>query len=124
MIVPSVKFSIDVVIPRIIEIGMAEAPKEACGLVIPDLNYPPDQWVHQLQNRAENPLNHYKIDGQTLFQIATDRNHEGDREWEDVLIWHTHPSGSPTPSDGDYDAKIPGAKYLVVALPSGQATMF
>ena len=124
MIPATVKFSIDVVIPRIIEIGLEEAPKEACGIIVPDLGYPPDQWVIPMLNRADNPLTSYKIDSQTIRHIVLDRNSEGEAVWDDILVWHTHPGGSPTPSNADYDAKIPGVKYLVVALPSGQATLF
>lgn len=115
----TVHFGIDVVIPRIVEIGMARIPYEACGIVVPNLDVPASEWVVEMENKADNPLNSYKIDSATIRQIVSDPS-----VWDDVLIWHTHPSGSPSPSQADWEGRLPGLKYLVVALPSGQADLF
>jgi proteasome lid subunit RPN8/RPN11 len=40
------------------------------------------------------------------------------------IVWHTHPSGNIGPSKGDMDSKIQGFQYLVVTMPSGEATLF
>jgi proteasome lid subunit RPN8/RPN11 len=114
-----VPFSIDVIVPKIIEIGMQRMPNEACGIVVPDLGLVPDQWVHELANRSQDPLNSYKIDPTTVAGLLVDPE-----VWEDVLVWHTHPSGHVGPSEGDMKQRDPRLKYLVVALPRGEAVIF
>ena len=114
-----IPFSLDVVIPRILEIGMAEAPREACGVIIPDLNSSVDGWIHQLVNRAENPYDSYVIDPRTITDLL-----KTPEAWEGSLIWHTHPGGHVGPSQGDMRARHPELKYLVVTLPRGEATLF
>jgi proteasome lid subunit RPN8/RPN11 len=114
-----ITFGIDVVIPRIIEIGMLRSPHEACGLVVPDLSVPADSWVHELTNQSASPLDSYSIDGQTITKLL-----ERLDVWEDVLVWHTHPRGQVGPSEHDMKSRIEGLRYLVVALPTGEASMF
>jgi proteasome lid subunit RPN8/RPN11 len=113
-----VPFSLDVVVPKIIEIGMMQLPNEACGVIIPDLNATPDYWIHTLKNRSRDPLNSYSIDPETVAGILVDPE-----VWGDVLIWHTHPSGHVGPSEGDMKQRDPRLKYLVVSLPRGEAVM-
>jgi proteasome lid subunit RPN8/RPN11 len=120
---PVLSFGIDVVVPRIIELGMAEAPREACGLVIPCLDEPPDEWVRPLRNRHPHPEQAYEIDPLTVKGLLEDLQRQ-ERVWEDVLIWHTHPQGQVGPSKGDMDYRHLGLKYLVVSLPRGEAVMF
>jgi proteasome lid subunit RPN8/RPN11 len=115
----TIPFAIDVVIPRIIEIGMQRIPNEACGLVIPNFDIPPDQWVHELTNRSPDPTNSYDLDPRTVASLIEDRE-----VWGDILVWHTHPSGHIGPSRRDWEHRITGVKYLVVALPGGEATLF
>jgi len=114
-----VHFPVDVVVPRIIEIGMLRLPNEACGVIIPDLDVPADQWVHELKNRSTDPTNSFKIDPSTVTQLLVNPDH-----WEDVLIWHTHPSGHVGPSKQDLQHRHPKLKYLVVSLPNGEAVKF
>lgn len=114
-----VVFSTDVVIPKIIEIGMERLPYEACGVVIPDLDVPPCEWVRELKNRSSDPLNSYNIDPETVAAILLNPE-----VWDDVLIWHTHPSGHIGPSEGDMKQRDPRLKYLVVSLPRGEAVRF
>jgi proteasome lid subunit RPN8/RPN11 len=120
----TIKFSVSLVVPRIMELGLVEAPHEACGVVIPDFNAPPDSWVHAMKNRSSNPLNSFNIDPQTVRSILLDRDTFGKDVWDDVLVWHTHPGGLVGPSDGDMKTRIAGLKYLVVTLPGGEASMY
>lgn len=115
----NVVFSLDVVIPKIIEIGMLRLPYEACGVVIPDLDQTCDTWVHELANRSEDPLNSYRIDPQTISSLLVDPD-----VWSDVLVWHTHPSGYIGPSQGDMKQRDPRLRYLVVSLPRGEPVLF
>lgn len=116
-----VPFSLDVVVPRIVEIGLIRAPNEACGMIIPDLDRPVDAWVHELINRSPSPTDSYQFDIEAMKPLLSDP-----RVWDDVLIWHTHPSGRVGPSPGDMDARHPAlhGRYLVVALPRGEPTLF
>lgn len=114
-----VQFSIDIIVPKIVELGMARLPHEACGVVVPDLDQPAEFWVHELVNRSSDPLNSYRIDPETVAKLLVDPE-----VWEDVLIWHTHPSGHIGPSIDDMRQRDQRLKYLVVALPGGEAVKF
>jgi len=116
-----IPFSLDVVIPKIVEFGLARVPNEACGLVIPNLDNPVDTWVHELINRSPSPQDSYIFDAEAMKPLLTDQE-----VWSDVLVWHTHPSGRIGPSQGDMEARHPAlhGRYLVVALPHGEATLF
>jgi proteasome lid subunit RPN8/RPN11 len=114
-----IRFSLDVIVPRVMEFGLLRMPKEACGVIVPELSAPVDQWVLELVNRSESPENSYLIDGETLRTISADPE-----VWDDCIIWHTHPSGNVGPSRRDLEYRIPGIKYLVVALPRGEAVLF
>jgi proteasome lid subunit RPN8/RPN11 len=111
-------FSLDVIIPQIMAIGMQEAPNEACGIIVPELGLPADLWVKQMKNQHPSPTNSYAIDPETIATIARSS------AWEDVIVWHTHPGGSVGPSRGDLQARRPGLRYLVVTLPGGEKVMY
>jgi proteasome lid subunit RPN8/RPN11 len=114
-----IHFGIDVVVPRILEIGLLRMPREACGIVVPDLDKPADDWVVELKNRSPWPESSYDIDPKIIRGIVKDPD-----AWADVLIWHTHPSGHVGPSKRDWDTMVQGAKYLVVAMPRGEASLY
>lgn len=116
-----VPFSLDVVVPKIVEVGLLRAPNEACGLIIPNLDQPIDFWVHELTNRSPDPTNSFVFDTAATKSLLSDPS-----VWEDVLIWHTHPSGGVGPSKGDLDNRHPQlhGRYLVVSLPRGEAVLF
>jgi proteasome lid subunit RPN8/RPN11 len=112
-------FGIDVIVPRIIEIGMLRTPKEACGVVVPDLDRPANDWVVETTNWSTSPESSYEIDTSIIKQLVKDPEC-----WSDVLVWHTHPSGMVGPSKGDMEHKAAGLRYLVVSLPRGEAVLF
>ena len=114
-----VHFGIDVVVPRILEIGLLRIPNEACGVVVPDFEKPADDWVIELKNRSKTPWNSYDVDMRIIQGIVT-----SPESWSDVLIWHTHPSGHVGPSRRDWETMVEGAKYLVVAMPRGEASLY
>lgn len=119
MIPAPVHFGLDVVVPRIVEIGLERMPKEACGVVVPNFNVVPDDWVVELDNRSDNPYNSYVIDTAVIKGLL-----DAPESWSDVLVWHTHPSGQVGPSKGDMEAKAAGLRYLVISLPRGEAVIF
>lgn len=121
LVVAKNKLSIpmEVIVPKILELGFFRKPMEACGVVIPEMSAPPDQWVHELTNRSPDPRMSYQIDPATVAQLLSNKE-----VWGDVLIWHTHPSGMVGPSRGDMHERIEGLHYLVVSLPRGEAVTF
>lgn len=107
------------VIDQILVIGQKRQPREACGVILP-----PDR-VFELPNVARNPRLAYKVDNEDLIQLIAERFLAGDElSREDLIIWHTHPSGHIGPSQGDMESKAEGFRYLVVALPGGEASLF
>lgn len=59
-----------------------------------------------------------------MIQQLTEDLGKEERVWEDVIVWHTHPSGFVGPSRGDMQNRVEGLKYLVVSLPDGEAVYF
>lgn len=123
LVTPKIYIPMDIMIPHLLAIGLEERPHEACGLIIPNLGEAPLDWVVKMINRADNPFNSYRLDPKTIAGLEEDLGREK-RVWEDVIVWHTHPSGMSGPSRGDLEHRVEGLKYLVVAIPSGEATFF
>ena len=101
---------------RMVEIGLARAPAEACGIFTV-------AGLHELPNTAEDPRDGYLID---LSDLVAKLSYEFGQScgWDDFVIWHTHPSGHIGPSSRDIENKIDGLNYFVVALPNGEGAMF
>lgn len=108
---------------QIIALGRQNLPNEICGILV---NTPQGQILRQLTNQAEDPTTGYYLDNQELVQELTGIVHaqEITLEKNDVVVWHTHPSGFIGPSDRDLSTRNLGLTYLVVALPNGEATFF
>ena len=112
------------VVDQIVEIGKAESPREACGVISPDLR------VVQLRNaHPTSPNDSYLIEIDDLVDSMVDYIHRSGVDPQlltrsHFMVWHTHPSGNVGPSQGDIDHRIEGFQYLVVSLPGGQATVF
>jgi proteasome lid subunit RPN8/RPN11 len=109
---PSLASALD----RIFDLGMTGAPEEVCGLIV---NETAGVQVIPLRNRAEDPMNGYRIDSQTLRQLALKP-----RTWAHVAVYHTHPRGKVGPSAEDLEHKLDHVKYVVVTIPSGEITWF
>lgn len=111
------------VVEKIVSLGR-ESAEEVCGVVLPDCQ------VVALPNTATTDRSRaYVIQMDDLLDTIVSWAEEhgkcaADLDTEDVIIWHTHPSGNVGASPGDLDARVEGFRYLVVALPDGQATMF
>jgi proteasome lid subunit RPN8/RPN11 len=114
---------LEVIVPHLLAVGLEERPHEACGLIIPEVDQAPINWVKKMINRAENPFNSYRLDPATIQQLTEDLGRDNPA-WDNVIVWHTHPSGHVGPSDLDIKERIDGLKYLVVAIPTGEATFF
>lgn len=108
--------NLEVALGRILEMGIEEAPHEACGILV---NETQGVRVVKLVNRAEDPTSSYRIDNTTLRQIALKPE-----MWAHVAVWHTHPGGHVGPSPGDLAVKVQGVKYVVVTIPTGEVRWF
>lgn len=111
------------VVDQVLEIGLAEEPDEACGLVFPDLR------VMRLKNRSSNPLSSYVIDSEDLVNAIEAWVEETGVDPEQLtrghfIVWHTHPGGVVGPGPGDLASKVEGFQYVVITLPDGQPVIF
>jgi proteasome lid subunit RPN8/RPN11 len=108
-------------IDEIVVLGMERMPLEACGVIFPDGT------LFELTNVSETPEDSYEIKVPDLRTLITQMQTRWgvDAQLKDIVIWHTHPSGFVGPSRDDIKTKVaPEARYLVVALPDGEAVQF
>lgn len=114
------------VLGEIVNIGLKRRPNEACGVILPT-PYRGRQ-VFEMPNRSKTPANEFKMTSEdillTLEEWATNNP---EAIWENITIWHTHPSGKDGPSKTDLNNRIVHCGNLVVALHDeghGTATWF
>ena len=112
----------DSLIAQIVLYGNLRAPEEACGIVLPD------RTVVELCNVSQERQTSFKMLGvdvvEALMEWAGD-----DAEYikaSEVMFWHTHPNDSLYPSTKDIESRLnlPDTPHLLVAVPSGRATLF
>lgn len=108
--------SVEVALSHIFDLGMEEAPNEACGLIV---NETAGVQVIPMRNRAEDPTLSYRIDNETLRQLALKPD-----TWAHVAVYHTHPGGRVGPSPEDLEHRISTIKYVVVTIPTGERVWF
>jgi len=113
---------LDLLVNQITRLGIDRSPNEAGGVIIPHEG-PPSDWLVELANISLEPTD------TCLFDMSRFQEDNYDRlcQVEDpgsVWLWHTHPGGNVGPSGMDLDHRIPGVRYLVVAIPSGLATRY
>jgi len=111
------------IVDQVLQLGKAVDPFEACGIITPD------GLVVQVPNVSEAPDRHYQLDPEglanALYEFAA-RVVEPVSELrrEHFIVWHTHPNGNVGPSAVDMRQRVEGFRYLVVAIPSGVASLF
>lgn len=106
----------DEVVEQITQWGIEHAPQEVCGLIHTRRD---GFMVYRVTNIAADPCREYTFDASELVEVMAEvptRN--------DVICWHTHPGGTVGPSEGDVRRKVRGVRYLVVAIPTGEAVFF
>lgn len=111
------------IVDQVLQLGRAEEPNEACGVVTPDSR------VVLLPNNSSSPTNSFVIATKDLVNamnnyLARSEVHPTVLTREHFIIWHTHPGGVVGPGPGDIRERIPGFQYLVVSLPHGEAVQF
>lgn len=111
------------VVPKLVKAGLDSLPREACGLICPDgtvfyLTNEAESEQAYLVSREQLGTAFYGVDGVVDLGFGI----------EDVVIWHTHPSGFVGPSKGDLESRrqpiLEKMAHLVVALPTGETSYF
>jgi len=97
--------------------------KEAVGL----LYRPPGEAeiVVALDNLSDEPQSSYAISTASITEAL--KLCAGD-DWtsvseQDLVVWHSHPSGLKGPSLRDMRTKIPGLRYAVVVMDADDLTI-
>jgi desampylase len=91
---------------------LAEAPREACGLIAGTGSRA--QEITSIPNVAPDPLQHYEMDPQALAKSLMQMSGRG---LDLIGFYHSHPSDEPVPSPTDVaQAAYPRTAYLIVGL--------
>lgn len=105
-------------VDQIAQIGLAAYPHEACGLLLPTPVR--GQQVIQLPNRSKEPLDSVEVDPDDFIiemeLLYGEADAIPDEVLEDIVVWHTHPSGNVGPSKYDMENKPAKLGCLVVAI--------
>lgn len=108
---PTVRFP-QALIEQLQELAHQAPDREICGLV-GAINTRPTR-IYPVANVAENPQRHFLLDGKQ--QIETMRQMR-DNDETLFAIYHSHPNGSPEPSQEDIEkAAYPNTLYLIISL--------
>jgi proteasome lid subunit RPN8/RPN11 len=108
-----------VTLPRRVQAGLrqqadAAQPREACGLLLGKEMQEGQVQVSRLvpmNNIADDPRSGYLIDPEDY--LLTDR--EAAAEGLAVVgVYHSHPDGSPTPSETDRELAWPDWSYVII----------
>lgn len=94
------------------------ADLEVVGLVTEHANG--RQSVFPLRNAHKDPVNYYEVDPAEL--MTTYRRME-DLEHLPVAFYHSHPKGSPSPSETDMQGALNGGMHYLIAYPAESAWM-
>lgn len=84
-------------------------PNEAVGLLFPD------ERIVSLTNIAEDPHSNFSVAKEELVK-ALQYAEENDWHIDEVVLWHSHPSGGVGPSRVDFQQRTPLKHHLVVTL--------
>lgn len=96
------------VLGQLRRLAIEAAPREAVGLILSDGT------VVSLPNHSENPTCSFEV---RKSDLATQLGVE--RHLEEVVLWHSHPSGGVGPSRTDMAQKTPLKYHLVISLVDG-----
>jgi proteasome lid subunit RPN8/RPN11 len=98
---------------QLIARALAEAPREACGLVTQGKGGKIALWA--AENVSEDPEHSFLIAPPTQFELLRE---SAKREEELVAIYHSHPNQGAAPSATDRElARLwPGLIWLIVGL--------
>jgi proteasome lid subunit RPN8/RPN11 len=105
-------------IQEIVTIGDLRLPNEACGVLLPTPHR--NKRVFEIPNRSKYPANSFEMHSDDIVMEIEDWIIENPSSacWEQVTIWHTHPSGGVGPSRVDLQNRIEKCGNLVISLGS------
>lgn len=99
---------------QIADIGKERHPVEACGILLPTPFRGRKIW--EMPNRSFEP-NTFELRGEDVSMTLVDWFNTNDRAlWHQVVVWHTHPSGTVGPSRQDMASRVDGCCNLVVTI--------
>jgi proteasome lid subunit RPN8/RPN11 len=93
----------------LLELIRGEAPNEAVGIIYNEMVYP-------LTNISMSPEDHFAVNLVELRELVHTLKIHFDRVDDEVVLWHSHPSGGVGPSRVDMHHKTPLKHHLVVSL--------
>jgi proteasome lid subunit RPN8/RPN11 len=99
------------VVEEIARVGRARVPNEACGLLLPTPHKAKRIW--EMPNRSKYPRDSFEMHGSDMAISLED----WDGDFEDIVIWHTHPGGNVGPSRYDIENRVEKLANLVVSIP-------
>ena len=97
-------------------IGELRKPNEACGVLLPIPMR--NRVVWEVPNRAEDGTDKFEMHSDDVVIMLEEWAADNAQYavWENIVLWHTHPSGSIGPSKADLENKIEKCGNLVVSL--------
>ena len=112
----------DEVLQKLTNLVEQELPNEAVGLVVACLEG--TTRVLLLENRSESPTNSFAVRPfDVLDALETSGLSLDEVDWDDTILWHSHPSGLIGPSRPDMRGKVPGLRHLVITYHSSTGTI-
>lgn len=109
----------DAQVQGIIDHARADAPNEACGLIIGRQNRVTE--IIRIPNSATDPLHQYRMDEKALVTALSSLETQGLALFG---IYHSHPAGDAIPSQTDIrQATYPDTPYLIIGLKYGTASL-
>ena len=93
----------------LLEVVRRAAPHEAVGIIHLDE-------VYELRNDHDFPSNNFAVDRNQLRRLVEQLDICLSDVNEEVILWHSHPSGGVGPSTADMRNKTPLKHHLVVSL--------
>jgi len=101
---------------ELVAIGQERLPNEACGVILPYRWH--GKQVFEMPNRSLRPHDRFDMRSEDIGIALQDwvNDNRGEVAWEQLTLWHTHPSGSTNPSEIDMANRVPNCGNLIIAL--------
>lgn len=104
----------DKLLDDIAEIGRKRMPAEACGVLLPKAWRGRQVW--EMPNRSMEPQTSFAFKSSDIMVELEGWVANNPEDWDNIVIWHTHPRGGIGPSREDMRGKLPKVGHLVVSL--------
>lgn len=101
-------------VEEIHRIGLARAPSEACGVLLPTPLRGRRVW--EMPNRSSTPHDAFAMMAQDVLVELGGWIEDNEPLWGEMIYWHTHPAGNAAPSRADVEHRLGEIHNLLVAL--------